>query len=183
MAMNDEQTAAGEQNGGMTGYVVAYGRDEAPFPVYVAAGLAAILLTAAAFQSNVIFLGLGLVATAFAYYNWPLAEIGRPRLGANQYGIFIEGFGVIAWRAVDRLELIEIAVRAVTRYELQIGLRQPLTRALMKDWRNVPWWRRFMRLPWSMGHDNTIRVSLDAMDRQPDDIHRTFQRMWRHYRS
>jgi len=167
----------------MAGYTVAYGRDEAPFPVYVASTVAAILLTAAVFQGNPIYLGLGAIAAGFAYYNWPLAEVGRPRIGANQYGIFIEGFGILAWRSIDKIDLVQIAIRAETRNELQISLRHPLSRALMADWRKVALVRRYMRLPWSMTYNNVIRITLDPFDKTPDEIHRTFERMWRYYRS
>ena len=167
----------------MTGYTVAYGRDEAPVPVYIAASLAAVLMAAAFYQSNLILFGLGTVAACFAYYNWPLAEIGRPRIGANQYGVFIEGFGIVQWRAVDRIELAQIAIRSDTLHELQISLKQPLTSALIADWRRVPWHRRLMRLPWSMTYNNMIRITLDPFDKDPGEIHRTFVRMWRHYRS
>jgi hypothetical protein len=167
----------------MTGYTVAYGREEAPFPVYVAAVLSTVLVTAAVYRANPIFFGLGIVAAGFAYYNWPLAEIGRPRIGANQYGIFIEAFGIVQWRAIDSIELVQIAVRAETRNELQVTLKQPLARALIADWRKVPWYRQLMRLPWTMAYNNMIRITLDPFDKEPDEIHRTFQRMWRHYRS
>jgi hypothetical protein len=167
----------------MTGYTVAYGRDEAPVPVYIAASLAAVLLTAALYQANFILLCLGVVAAGFAYYNWPLAEIGRPRIGANQYGVFIEGFGIVQWRAIDKIDLVQIAERAVTLHELQISLKQPLKSALIADWRKVPFHRRLMRLPWRMSYNNMVRVALDAFEKEPDDIHRTFLRMWRHYRS
>lgn len=172
-----------DADSGMTGYTVAYGRDEAPFPVYVASALAAILLTVGLYRANPIFFGLGMVAFGFAYYNWPLAEVGRPRMGANQYGIFIEGFGIIAWRAIDGIDLAQIAVRAATNNELQISLKQPLAKALVADWRQTPFYRQLMRLPWSMTYDNRVRISLDAFDKEPDEIHRTFARMWRYYRS
>ena len=166
----------------MTGYTVAYGRDEAPFPVFAAAALAAVLLTAGVFKGNVIFLALGSVAFGFGYYNLPLAEVGRPRIGANQYGVFIEGFGIIAWRAIDSIELVQIAVRAVTLNELQIKLKVPLSRAMIADWRKMPLYRQLMRMPWSMTHQNTVRIALDAFDKPPEDIHHTFQRMWRYFR-
>jgi hypothetical protein len=167
----------------MSGFTVAYGRDEAPFPVYVAALLAAALLAAAFYRSNPIFFGLGAMAAGFAYYNWPLAEIGRTRFGANQYGVFIEGFGLVQWRAIGSIELVQIAVRAVTLNELQITLKQPLSSALIADWRKMPLYRRLMRLPWTMNYNNMIRITLDPFDKEPDEIQRTFQRMWRHYRS
>ena len=176
--MKDDQAG----NSDMTGYTVAYGRDEAPFPVYAAATIATILIVGGLFKANAVLIGLGLVAGGFAYYNLPLAEVGRPRIGANQYGVFIEGFGIIAWRSIDRIDLIQIAVRAVTLNELQITLKQPLARALIADWRKMPFYRQLMRLPWSMTYNNMIRIALDAFDKEPDEIHRTFLRMWRYYR-
>jgi hypothetical protein len=167
----------------MTGYTVAYGRDEAPFPVYAAAAIAAVLLTAAALRLDPIMLSIGVVAGAFAFYNLPLAEVGRPRMGANQYGVFIEGLGLIQWRAIDDIRLVEIAARAATSNELLIRLKHPLGRALIADWRKQPLHRRLMRLPWRMTHDNTIRIALDAFENEPGDIERTFLRMWRHFRS
>jgi hypothetical protein len=166
-----------------TGFVVAYGRDEAPFPVYASATIATILLCLAAYMLNPYLLGLGLVAAAFAYYNLPLIETGRPRLGANQYGMFVEGFGIIGWRAIDRIEMVQIAFRSITIHELQISLKQPLDKALIADWRRQPLYRQLMRVPWSMTYQNMVRIKLDAFDKEPGEIERTFQRMWRYYRS
>ena len=166
-----------------SGYTVGYGRDENQFPVYVTAFVGCVLIAAAIAYSMTILFALGAVSVAFAVYNFPLLEHGRVRLGANQYGLFIEGFGLIAWRAVDRVELVTIAQRAMTVNELQIGLKMPLAKALLADWRKVPPHRMIMRLPWSLTHDNIVHVTLDPFDKEPEEIHRTMQRMWRHYRS
>lgn len=166
-----------------TGYTVAYDREEAPFPVYVSAFFAVVFLLGGLYRGNGVLFGLGMVAAGITYYQFPLLETGRPRLGANQYGIFIEGFGIIQWRAIDRIELAEFAVRVITLHELQITLRQPLSTALVADWRKIPWYRLPMRLPWKMTHQNVIRVPLDPLEKEPEEIHRNLQRMWRHYRS
>jgi len=168
--------------GEFTGYTVTYGRDEIQFPVYVTALIGAVLLAAGIAYGLTILFAIGAVSMAFAVYNVPLLETTRIRLGANQYGVFIEGFGLIAWRAIDRIELVAIAQRAMTVNELQIALKLPLGRALLADWRKVPPHRMIMRLPWSMTYDNVVRVSLDSFDKPPEDIHRTMQRMWRYYR-
>lgn len=166
-----------------SGYTVGYKQGEAPFPVYVVGFLGVVLLAAGIATGNRPLLWLGLPAMAFVYYNYPLIEKGRPRLGANEYGIFIDGFGVIGWRAVDRIDIAVIAVRALTINELQIALKQPLGSALIADWRQVPWHRMLMRLPWKMSPNTTIRVALDPLDRDPEEVHRTLVRMWRYYRS
>ena len=122
-------------------------------------------------------------AAGFTYYNIPLLETGRPTIGANQYGIFIQAFGLLRWRAIERIDLVEIAERAMTVHELQIALNTALTSALVADWRKQPIHRLLMRLPWRMDHKGVLRVSLEPFDRPPDEIHRTFLRMWRFYRS
>ena len=98
-------------------------------------------------------------AAAFTYYNIPLLETGRPTIGANQYGIFIQAFGLIRWRAIERIDLAEIAERAMTVHELQIVLDAPLGSALVADWRKQPTYRLLMRLPWRMSHNGSVRVN------------------------
>jgi hypothetical protein len=165
------------------GYTVAYGRDEIQFPVYVIAVVAAALLAGSLVRGSLLLFCLGIVPAAIAYYNTPLIETGRPRIGANEYGLFVEGLGVIAWRAIGDIKLVPIAVRFVTVHELQIALTQPITKALFADWRRQPWHRLLMRLPWSMTHNNVIRINLEPFDKPPDEVHRTLVRMWRYYRS
>ncbi len=165
------------------GYSVSYGREDTAFPVYVVWVLAAACLAAAWFTGLTIWLALGVAAAGFAYYNFPLLETGRPTLGANQYGIFIQAFGLIRWRAIDKIDLISIAERDTTIHELQIGLRVPLGSALVADWRKQPLHRSLMRLPWTMTHNSVVRVRLGPFNQPADEIHRTLLRMWRYFRS
>jgi hypothetical protein len=175
---------ASPEEGNVGGYSVAYSRDDTYFPVYITAALAAIFVTASWITCALYWLVLAAASAAFTYYNIPLLETGRPTIGANQYGIFLQAFGLIRWRAVERIDIAEIAERAMTVHELQIVLSVPLGSALVVDWRRKqPRWRLLMRLPWRMSHDNIVRVNLEPFDQPPELIHRTFLRMWRFYRS
>lgn len=171
------------EEGSAGGYSVAYKREDIYFPVYVTAALALIFVTATWITGALYWLALAAAAAGFTYYNIPLLEAGRPTIGANQYGIFIQAFGLIRWRAVERIDLADIAERAMTVHELQIALNAPLASALVADWRKRPAYRALMRLPWRMDHRGVVRIELDPFDRAPDEIHRTFLRMWRYYRS
>ncbi len=164
------------------GYSVTYGGEEIQVPVYVVAFLAAAFLAAAIVTGSTVWLVLGVAAAGVTYYNVPLLE-RRPAMGANQYGIFIQGLGLIRWRAIDRIELVELAVRASTIHELQIGLKERLSSALVADWRQQSFFRSLMRLPWSMARTNVVGVNLEPFNREPDEVHRTLLRLWRHYRS
>jgi hypothetical protein len=165
------------------GYAVAYSRDDIYFPVYITAALAAIFCTVALVTGALYWFALAVMSAGFTYYNIPLLETGRPTIGANQYGIFVQAFGLIRWRAIERIDLVEIAERAMTVHEVQIVLNVPLTSALVVDWRRQPFHRWLMRLPWRMSHDNMVRINVEPFDTPPEAIHRTFLRMWRYYRS
>ena len=165
------------------GYSVAYRRDDTNFPVYVTAALAAVFVTVAWITGAAFWLAFAVAAAGFTYYNIPLLETGRPTIGANQYGIFIQAFGLIRWRAIEHIGLAEIAERAMTVHELQIVLNAPLGSALVADWRKQPNHRLLMRLPWRMDHNGVVRVNVEPFDRPADEIHRTFLRMFRYYRS
>jgi hypothetical protein len=174
--------AAGMDETNVGGYSVAYGRDEERFPVYLLALLSAALLAGAWVTGSSLALVLGVAAAGATYYNFPLLET-RPTIGANEYGVFIQGLGLIRWRAIDRIDLVAIAERAEINHELQIALNMTVTSALVADWRKQPFWRSLMRIPWAMTHSNVVRINIDPFDHPPDEIHRTLTRMWRHYRS
>src|ERR1700736_7020367 len=175
--------SGGLNEGNRGGYSVAYSRDDVYFPVYITAAFALIFVTAAWIMGAAYWLVAAAAAGAFTYYNIPLLETGRPTIGANQYGIFIQAFGLIRWRAIERIDLVQIAERAMTVHELQIVLNAPLGSALVADWRKQPIYRLLMRLPWCMDHSGVLRVNLEPFDQPADEIHRTFLRMWRYYRS
>src|SRR3979490_3647739 len=96
-----------ERNAG--GYSVAYVREDIYFPVYISAALAAIFCTAAWITGAIYWLLPAVAAASFTYYNIPLLETGRPTIGANQYGILIQAFGLTRCPARGRLDALEIA--------------------------------------------------------------------------
>ncbi|HVZ05005.1 hypothetical protein [Hyphomicrobium sp.] len=164
------------------GYTVAYEREEIQFPVYVVGFVSACFAVAGISLDNIFLIALALIAFGFAYYNFPLLETGRPRIGASQYGIFADGLGIISWRAVKRLDLIPIEIRGTASNELRIMLQEPLDRALLADWRKRPFYRFLMRLPWTKLGDDVIRIPLDVFDRPAEQIHQNFERMMAFYR-
>lgn len=188
MAFDDLDREAGKHVGGavaekdIVGYTVAYDQDEIQFPVYVIAAVAAALIAAAVYNESLILLLLGFMAACGALYNFPLIETGRPRLGAGQYGLFVEGLGLVDWRAVDHIEILPDLIRGLELEVLEIGLKTDVENALIIDWRKRPIWRVAMRLPWKMPKPRTIRITLGVLDRPSEEIHATFLRMWRYYR-
>lgn len=164
------------------GYTIAYEREELQFPVYVVIATGTALLTLAVSRGNLFVFMLGSAAMCFAYHNFPLLETGRPRLGAGQYGLFLEGLGVIAWRSINSIDLVSTPARGAIDSNMLISLNEPLERALIADWRTRPFYRLLMRLPWTSDGCN-INIKLGILDRPAEEIHRNFSRLWRYCRA
>lgn len=164
------------------GFTVRYDAAKGRFRVWVPSALGIALVGAGFVQGSEVLLALGIAGLATAYYFYPLVEARKTRLGANEYGIFIEGFGLIAWRSVRKVEFVSTFVRDIELHELQVQLNQPVSQALLADWRRLPFYRLLMRLPWIITADNTIRIALDPLAKPPEIVHRTIEAMWRHYR-
>lgn len=165
----------------INGYTVAYDRDEIQFPVYVVMAIGVAALARAAVIDSFLLASVGFAALGYGFYNFPLLETGRPRLGAGQYGVFLDGLGIIAWRAINDIEVAVIDHRGVVHRELNLILARPLDAALIADWRERPYHRFLMRLPWSSKDNITVRVPLDVFDQPADTILATLVRMKRFY--
>lgn len=163
----------------IVGYTIGYNQEEVHFPIYAMTALAVALLLAGVFKGIPILAVVALLPAAVAYYNLPLLESGRPRIGSGQYGLFIEGLGLISWRAVESIETLELVERTGTSLDLIIALKKPVPEALLADWRSRPILRRPMRLPWRLASKTEIRIPLDVLDRPAAEIKETFVRMWR----
>lgn len=163
------------------GFHLAYARDAGDFRFNVmlfVMVLAIVLYAASGYDALLIFV----VATGCAaYYFYPLKE-RKPRIGGGEYGVFIDGFGLIAWRAIGDVALVTYATRFEETHELQFHLKTSMAQALMADWRRLPVWRLLMKLPWSMTHDNVVRIALAPFAPPADEIHQHFVRLWKYYR-
>ncbi len=163
------------------GYHLAYGKDSGDFRFNVMAIITVMACGMFAATGYDTLLVVGAATGCVAYYFYPLKE-RKPRIGAGQYGIFIDGFGLISWRAIADIKHIVYASRFSETDELQIQLKTSLDNALLVDWRDLPIWRLLMKLPWTMTHDNVVRIQLAPFASPPEDIHRQFHRLWRFYR-
>ena len=161
------------------GFTLAYRSDAGEFRFYVCAFIAFAALLALFLGGGAIALALTLFFAGVAYYFFPLIEKSKPRIGAGQYGIFIDGFGIIDWRAVGDIALRHYAVRSIDNVELHIRLKKPLAQALIADWHKLSLYRMLMVLPWRMTPDNVVRIRLEPFGPAPNHIHARFMQAWR----
>ncbi|MEO0730592.1 MAG: hypothetical protein AAFR23_01475 [Pseudomonadota bacterium] len=163
------------------GFAIGYARDKGGFRVYFAT-LFALIAAAIAWNTGN---GAAMVVTAMfgvaAFYFYPLIEHDRVRLGANEYGIFIEGFGLIAWRGIKTIRVATRAVRNIEINELEITLSRGINDAVLADWRDLPWHRLLMRLPWRMPNDRVLLVDLEPFAGRASTTLGEIQRRWRYF--
>ncbi|MDZ4790382.1 MAG: hypothetical protein SGJ17_04120 [Hyphomicrobiales bacterium] len=164
------------------GFSLAYSAESGDLRFNIMAFFAVIAIAFYLYTGYDALLAFAVATGCAAYYFYPLIE-KKPRIGANQYGVFIDGFGLIAWRAIGDVGLSTYATRLLETTELQLRLVQPLDNALLVDWRKMPIWRVLMKLPWSMTYDNVVRISLEPFAPPPEEVHRTFVRMKKFYGS
>lgn len=159
------------------GYVLAYSPRSGDFNVNVM-GLASAFFFVLTFLLAMPALLIPAVAAfCVAYYYYPLKE-RTPRIGAGQYGLFIDGLGLLSWRAIKDIEKVAYTSRVAQTYELRIHLSVPLEQALLADWRNLPIWRLLMKLPWHMKKDEVIRIPLEPFEPRADEIRSKLVRIW-----
>src|SRR5208282_3559244 len=150
------------------GFILPYNSAEAA-RFHVLAAIAAATFAAWLTWGYQLLSITAILAGCSAYYFSHFTET-RVRLGANQYGLFIDGFGLIAWRAISDISLVTYSVRTLDMEELHIKLRQPVSSALIADWRRLPIWRLLMRLAWTMGYDNIVRINLQPFAPPAEEI-------------
>ncbi len=165
---------AGGSDGAERSYVLPYGKNSGNFNVNVMALFAVIMFGLFIITGYAPLLLPAAAAAGVAYFYYPLKE-RTPRIGAGQYGIFIDGLGLISWRAVSGIERVAFTSRLAQTYEMHIHLNTPLENALLADWRKLPVWRLLMKLPWHMKKsDNIIRIPLEPFDPPAHEIRSHF---------
>lgn len=164
-----------------TGLAMPYAKDKGATRVYIAFGMGALFAAFSILRGSEISLIFALLSFAISYHFYPLIETGKPRIGAGEHGVFIEGFGVIPWRSVADISVSTYAIRSIEVNELHIKLSRALPGALSADWRSMPWYRLAMKLPWKMGADNTVRINLEPFTGRADEIATAFNRRRRFF--
>lgn len=166
---------------GLNGFAVGYAPGKGTFRVYICLAVAAVFVCLWALRGSEIALALAAFFGVTGYYFYPLIETAKARLGAGEHGVFIEGFGIVPWRAIQDIELSTYAVRSIEVNELHIKLARALPNALIADWRSLPYHRLLMKLPWSMSRDNVVRVNLEPFAGMAEEIVAALNRNRRAY--
>ena len=164
-----------------SGYAIGYAPDSGNFRVFGCLGASVVFLLVWLNSGHAGALVVAALAASAAHYYFPLVERKKARLGAGEYGVFLEGLGIIPWHAIQQVRHSSYFVRTMEIDELHIVLSKALPKNLIADWRSMPWFRLLMKLPWSMTRDNIVKVDLEPFDGKPEAIVAGIQRQQRMY--
>ncbi|MHA7774088.1 hypothetical protein [Roseibium sp. M-1] len=110
---------------------------------------------------------------AIAYWHFPMVENGKPQLGANEDGLYVERIGFIDWAAIRMTDVKHNKVRNRDQVRLDVLLTRPLNDAVAKA-QTFPVWKKFMmrnwkRIPREHGRE-LIAINLHTLAADPDEI-------------
>lgn len=115
----------------------------------------------------------GVAPLAIAYWHFPMIEKGRPQLGANEEGLYVERIGFIDWTAIRMTDVKRTSVRNMELVRLNVLLTRPLENAVTKA-QTFPVWKKLMmrnwkRTPREHGRE-LIAINLHTLAADPDEI-------------
>lgn len=115
----------------------------------------------------------GLAPLGIAYWHFPMIEKGRPQLGANEDGLYVERIGFIDWAAIRMTDVKRTSVRNMELVRLDVLLTRPLDNAVTKA-QSFPVWKKFMmrnwkRTPREHGRE-LIAINLHTLAADPEEI-------------
>jgi hypothetical protein len=158
-----------DEDSGPKPFAVGYRKGSGEGLVYGGLFIAAIGAMAFLAGSGAGFLvvtAAGLVAT---FHFYPLVEAGRPQLGANDDGLFIEGIGFIDWAEIAELELFRTSVRSIMMTNLIVTLARPLGDAVIKR-EKQEWWRVLTTRCYKPTAPQQLLIPLHPLQGEPDEI-------------
>lgn len=154
-------------------FTVSYNRQQSESIFY------GCLVLGACFAAVGVAGGLPLLAFAslapfaFAYWHFPMIEKGKPQLGANEEGLYVERIGFIDWAAIRMTDVKRTSVRNIELVRLDVLLTRPLDAATAKA-QTFPFWKKFMMRNWKRikrehGRE-LIEIDLHTLSANPDEI-------------
>lgn len=115
----------------------------------------------------------GIAPLATAYWHFPMIDKGRPQLGANEDGLYVERIGFIDWGAIRMAEINRSKARNIDQVKLNVLLTRPITDAVSKA-QQTPLWKKFMMRNWKRSpreHGRElVAINLHTLAADPDEI-------------
>jgi hypothetical protein len=172
-ASNAAQTSGESTRPAPVPFTVGFNRSQSEGLVYGSL-LLGLLFAAIGIAGGMPLLTVAALAPlAIAYWHYPMIERGKPQLGANEEGLYVERIGFIDWAAIRMTDVKRTSVRNIELVRLDVLLTRPLDDALTRS-QSFPIWKKFMmrnwkRTPREHGRE-LIAINLHTLAADPDEI-------------
>ena len=149
-------------------FAVGYNPSGGEIYVYGGASLVVIGCIITAVQGHPAALLLSLVGLGSTFYYRPLMEARRAQLGASMQGLYVERIGVIGWRAIADIDMVETYIRTMRFTRLVVTLSMPLDKAVVQP-EVTATWRRYTSKNWTL-KGNVLEIKLDTLRADPEVV-------------
>lgn len=154
-------------------FTVSFNRSQSEV-IFFGCLLLGALFAAIGIFADIPLLALAAVApVAMAYWHYPLIEKGKPQLGANEDGLYVERIGFIDWGAIRMTDVKRSKVRNSELIRLDVLLTRSLENAVSKA-QTFPIWKKFMKRNWKRSRREhgreLIAIDLHTLAADPDEI-------------
>lgn len=170
---NEAQKPEDSEHEAAVPFTVSFNRSQSEVIVYGCLALG-ILFAAIGVFTGVHLLTLAAIAPiAMAYWHYPMIEKGKPQLGANEEGLYVERIGFIDWSAIRMTDVKRKTVRNIEQVRLDVLLTRPLDNALTRA-QPFPFWKKYMKRNWKRSRREhgreLIAIDLHTLAADPDEI-------------
>lgn len=162
---------AGESGAnGAPGTLSAYYRFEAGAPLAYGGLVAAVVLALAAQGAGGAVLWIAaLIALLLALHNWPLVRQLSAALSVSEYGLYLDGLGLVPWESVQAARVEERKLGKTALPELVVDVDAEALKAVMAA-PPVGALRRLQYRPWRVAGGRLLRVDLTPLGVDPKGL-------------
>ncbi|PVB62993.1 hypothetical protein [Labrenzia sp. 011] len=154
-------------------FTVSFNRSQSEVIFYGCLVLGVVFAAISAFTGIYLLAMAAAAPIVIAYWHYPMIERGKPQLGANEEGLYVERIGFIDWSAIRMTDVKRKTVRNVEQVRLDVLLTRPLDNAVTRA-QSAPFWKKYMKRNWKRSRREhgreLIAIDLHTLAADPDEI-------------
>ncbi|GGB51584.1 hypothetical protein GCM10011316_24510 [Roseibium aquae] len=162
-----------EATRGPAPFAIGFERANGTGIVFGAAFLAVVLLAIGLASGQTLLAFAALAPLGIALWHYPMIEKGKPQLGANPDGLFVERIGFIDWGSIRMIDLSRTSVRNIELVKLNVLLNRSLDAAVAQK-QKFPFWKTLMMRNWKVSQRehgrSLLSIDLHTLTHDPDEI-------------
>jgi hypothetical protein len=163
-------TARAETAAGGANALSAYYKFEAGAPLaYGGLAVAVVLAIAAKGAGSAALWVAAAAALLIALHNWPLVRQLSTAMSVSDYGVFLDGLGLVGWNGINAARVEERKLGKTTLPELVLDVDAEALKTVMAR-TPAGGFRRLQYRPWRVAGGHLLRVDLQPLGVDPQAL-------------